>query len=336
MKIKKHIEIVRTSTMHLSSMSEASALRIQETLSKYYEEVGISTVNNLIDLELVVRGAPDLVFLGLKRIESGKLNSSSYDEIWMSDYFESHNIRYTGSRSAAIKLDYDKAQAKEIVAKAGLATAEYFTTTPGKYTTEALLPLKLPLFIKPVSKGGGSGVDNDSVVRTFAEYEQKVAAIYEHFDATAIVETYLEGREFTVAILDTFNASNPIVMPIEIVTEPNGQGDRILGARVKFEDKEVISVINDSRIKTDVSAMATAIYQLLGGRDLGRIDLRMDNHGVLHFLEANFAPAPGSRYFAGAGKITKDLAYEDMLLKIVAPALARKLDDHSPAPLAAA
>lgn len=323
MKIKKHIEIVRTSTKYLSSMSERSALKIQTALSKYYETVGISVVNNFVDLEVVVRSNPDLVFLGLKRMESGIPNTSSYSEVWMADYFEQHDIRYTGSRAAAIKLDYDKAKAKAIVAEAGIHTAGYFTTQPGEYKSAAALPLKFPLFVKPVSKGGGTGIDSESVVRTFAQFEHKVASIYEDLEAISLVETYLEGREFTVAILDTYNASEPLVMPIEITTEKNKRGDRILGSQVKVDDHEVVSAVNDSRLKNDLNLLATTVYALLGGRDLGRIDIRMDAEGVPHFLEANFAPAPGTRYFAGAGKITKDIDYETILLKIISPGLSR-------------
>ncbi len=322
MKINKHIEIVRTNILSCSSMSHTSAIKIQEILSRHYTNVTVSVVNNLIDLELIVRSKPDLVFLGLKRLEL-VLKNNKLTEIWLANYLEKNQISYTGSRAAAVQFDFDKASAKEIVSSVGIPTANSFTTLPNDYTHANGLPLNFPLFIKPLSTGGGNGVDPQSVVRSFSEYEIKVSEIFEKFGAKSLVEEYLTGREFSVAILDDISGGEPMLMPIEIITEPNINGDRVLGSRVKIEDHELVIGVNNNHIKNEICKLALAAYRALGGRDLARIDIRMDKDGKANFLGANFVPGPGTRYFAGACQINLDIAYEAVLLKIVGLGLSR-------------
>jgi len=322
MKINKHIEIVRTDIRRLSSMSHASAIKIHNTLSKYYQEVNISVVNNVIDLELLVRKRPDLVFLGLKHLETEDTGGNPVSNIWVSDYLDQNNISYTGSQSVAIKLDYDKSRSKNVVHEAGLQTAQYFIANPGLYDSAQSLPLGFPLFVKPLSTGGGTGIGDDSVVRNFRQYQRKVKAIFESYGSNSLVEQYLTGHEFSVAILQD-SANELLVMPIQIITKKNSRGDRVLGSRVKTEDAELVIGVPGKVLKARICQFAADVYKLLGGRDLGRIDIRMDSEGRLHFIEANFVPAPGTRYFAGACLINEHMDYKTMILRIVELGMAR-------------
>lgn len=328
MKIDKHIEIARTENKRFSSMGAKSCAKIQHILSQHYEHVGVSIINNAADLELLARKKPDLVFLGLKKLPTLLDNEEvAADFVWISEYLDSKGISYTGSTKAATALDFNKDFAKTIVRGAGLPTADSFTASPGQYAHQAELPLAFPLFIKPLDIGAGKGVDDASVVRNFAEFRNKIDSVYSECGSTSLVETYLDGREFSVAILEDTDRDEPLVMPIEIITEKNHRGDRILGSRVKAEDNEQVIAIKDPVIHRQVSTLASDIYTLLGARDLGRIDIRMDSSGAPHFLEANFMPGPGTRYYAGACEINEDMNYEDVLLTIAGLGLARSSEE---------
>jgi len=323
-KIDAYIEIARTTNTPFSSMGVKSCAVIQAILSKYYRQVGVSTLNTAADLELLARKQPDLVFLGLKKLPSlwGQ-NLRPADEIWLSAYLDRKQISYTGSRKAAIALDFDKASAKVRVRRAGIATAPFFIAAVGQFTDAADLPLAFPLFIKPLQAGGGKGIGDDSVVRTFAQFQHKVSAIFAECGSPALVEQYLTGREFSVAILDDPEAGKPLVMPIEIITEPNANGDRVLGSRVKCEDHEQVIAVTNPVLKRAICTLATRVYTVLGGRDLGRIDIRLDSSGQPFFLEANFMPGPGTRYFAGACLLNENMDYDSVLQHIVALGLHR-------------
>ena len=230
----------------------------------------------------------------------------------MSEYLDMKAINYTGSTRVAIELDFNKENAKVQVHQAGLPTAEHFTALPGQYAEGSNLPLQFPLFVKPLDTGGGKGVGNDSAVTTFLQFQQKVAAIYSEFGSSSLVESYLTGREFSVAILGNGSADELIVMPIELVTEENEAGHRILGDQVKSDDTE--RAIAEDDIRSMVIELAKNIYQTLGARDLGRIDIRMDAAGKPHFLEANLVPGLADNdfvsYFNRACQINEGIDYK--------------------------
>lgn len=322
------IEIVRTENQRFSSMGVESSLKMLEILKSKYENVGVTIVNNAADLDTLVQKKPDLVFLGLKKLPA-HMDTEDSDYVWISEFLDDNNVSYTGSSQQATSLDYNKELAKAMVRTGGLATADSFTAKPGDYTYAADLPLPFPLFIKPLDIGAGKGVDAASVVRSYSEFQAKVSSIYDKYQSVSLVETYLPGREFSVAILDGHNGSEPLLMPIEIVTDENERGDRILGSRIKAEDNEVVVGVDDPILRSRLRRLSHDIYSLLGARDYGRIDLRMDAHGSIHFLEANFMPGPGTRYFAGACKINEDMEYEDVLESIVELGLARNMTGAS-------
>lgn len=329
-KINKHIEIARTTRGKYSSMGSKACARIQAALSLRYEHVGVTIVNDLSDLEELMDRRPDLVFLGLKRLpNSGELIDETGNDIWVSEYLDQAGISYTGAMAGAIKLDFNKEKAKAHVRLADLPTAQSFVSIPDQHSTADSLPLPFPLFIKPLNGGGGRGVGADSVVRTFAEFQGKVESIQNINGSSSLVEQYLDGREFSVAIIDGYGLDDPLVMPIEIITTENSRGDRILGSTVKTEDHELVVTISDAPTHMAVSALATDAYKALGGRDLGRIDIRMDAQGKVHFLEANFMPAPGTRYFAGAFEINGSMAYEELIFNITELALSRNHEQRN-------
>jgi D-alanine-D-alanine ligase len=258
---------------------------IIEVLSTKYDHVGATIVNSLADLERLVATAPDFVVLGMKQV----YGADSEVPIWVADYLDLHDIAYGGSPGAAISLDFYKDKAKSAVRAAGLPTAESFLAVPGEYS-KASLPLNFPLFVKPLHAGGGKGVDEDSVVRDFAAFTRKVTAIEREFHSPALVESYLTGREFSVAVLETASAASPIAMPIEIVANANERGDRILSLRVKHDDTERVIAVHDATLRAELQELAIAVFRALGARDYGRIDFRMDAASKLHFLEVNLVP----------------------------------------------
>ena len=321
MKKNMYIEIVRAHDVHFSSMGLKSGEMIKATLSKYYSDVRLSTISDRADLRALVARNPDLVILGLKRVQDKNLM------IWVSEFLDQHNINYTGSVKSAMELDLNKARAKTIMQQHDIPTSDFFTARPGQFETKEKLPLNFPLFIKPHNQGGGMGIGPDSIARKFSDFEEKVASIFAEYNTFALVENYLEGREFSVALLGSGYGAELMVMPIELITTPNKLGDRILGQAVKSEDNERAIAITDSAIHTQVSDLARVIYKTLGARDYGRIDMRMDKHGKAHFMEANLTPGIANNdfvsYFMRACELNQNMDYKDVILSLTELALAR-------------
>lgn len=313
-KINKHIEIVRSEKARSGGMSRSTSDKVYEVLSKVYESVGVSIINDKLGLETLVLKKPDLVFLGSTRIQIATGDNAEFSHIWLSEYLEQHSINYTGSGRLAMELNTNKEMAKFAIAKAGLPTPPYFTALPGEYGLQQNLDIDFPLFIKPIASGGSKGIDEDSVVHNSDSFNSKVQAIFERFGTKSLIESYLTGREYSVALMG--NGRSLKAMPIELLIDKNSRGDRILCSAVKKEDTEQVVAVSDQALKQRLAKLAKQIFRVLGARDYGRVDFRMDSVGKIHFLEANLAPGLGGGYFTRACSLNGVTEYTDTILAI--------------------
>lgn len=327
-KINKHIEIVVTTLEGLGSMNSTSSGMIQKALEKHYTTVGVSIVNNATDLLALVESSPDLAFIGFKKVPSEGKDADNKGFIWIAEYLEDHGITTTGSDTAAIKREQDKTKAKDIVLEAGLATSPYFIAKQKQYTAESQLPLGFPLFLKPPQLGAGEGVNDNSVVRNFEEYEAKIDSLLRENDSPALVERYLNGREFTVAVMMELNSKTLMAMPIEQLPIKNSRGDGVIGHAMKNAVEETaVGMIEAGQLKDTVMRLATDVFTALGARDYGRIDIRLDENEQPQFLEANLIPGliDGSGNFQKASQMNLGMNHEEMILHIVNLAFAREV-----------
>ena len=117
-------------------------------------------------------------------------------------------------------------------------------------------------------------------------------------------------------------------MPIELIAPLNDKDTRILSGKVKSSNTEQAIAVTDAAVKSVVSELALDVFTALGARDFGRIDIRMDDQGVPHFLEANLIPSLISGYgsFPKACLLNLGLDYEPMIMNIAQLGLARSSD----------
>lgn len=329
-KNNKHVEIVRSTAKGLSSMSEESCASILMVLSKYFAEVGVTIINNLTELEALVAARPDLVFLGMEFIPSDPaLGLADSNKIWLSDVFDHHEILYTGSTQIAHDLERNKPLAKQKVLDANLKTAAFCVIKQNQSLNVGDLNLEFPLFIKPTNRGGGLGIDSDSVVHNFEQLSSKVHSIATELQSDALVEEYLPGREFSVAILKDEYSTGFLVMPIELIAPADNRGSRILSSEIKSSNTEQALEVTDPAVKSKLTALALGVFDALAARDYGRIDIRLDANGTPYFLEANLIPSLISGYgsFPKACMLNIGLEYEPMIMKIAKLGMAHKAND---------
>ena len=307
-------------------MSLESCQAIVAVLSKHYTNVGVSTVNNISDLDRLVTLRPDLVFMGMKFIPlDHSLGLDDPAKIWLAEYLDEHGITYTGSNKLAHKLELNKGLAKQRVAEAGLNTSIYQFVKQGQAMNWENSNLEFPVFVKPSNRGGGQGIDSYSVANNHHQLNSKISSIANVHQSDSLVENYLSGREFSVAILKYQDTSEYNVMPIEIVADIDIRGIRMLGGEVKAANNEVILEVKDETLKARINSLALDVFEAIGARDYGRIDIRLDGNGTPHFLEANLIPSLISGYgsFPKSCLLNIGLDYEPMLLKIVRLGLKR-------------
>jgi len=283
---------------------------ILKILSKRYRKVSITEINTENDLKKLALRKPDLVFSGVKYFYFADRI------IWLNDYLELHDISYIASNRTALHNEHDKSIAKKIMQKANIRTADFFTTAPGEHQNEMSIPIAFPLFIKPLTGGDSRGVDVNSIVYDFLSFQAKVLDIKRKHNLRSLVETYLSGKEYSVSILQNHSNENLEAMPIEIVVKKNINGHRILDYDIKENDHEKVIEVSDSKIFNQLSDLSKNAFTALGGKSLGRIDIKMDSSGVPHFIEANLMPGLRKGYFYRSCLLNLNMSYEQMILSV--------------------
>jgi D-alanine-D-alanine ligase len=323
-KIKMHIEIVGSTNSRINAINPDSRLTVQAALSERYETVGITIVNTMADLKALAAKKPDLVVLGIKRVPLDE--TVSYDEspkIWPSDFLNRNGIAFTGSDTKAFRLVADKQVAKQKTIDAGLRSAAYFVADATHTLNHSLT---FPLFVKPTSRSGSQGIDEQSLVYNQAQLTKKVTEIHATIGGSALVEEYLPGREFSVAVMRRPFSQRLLALPIEITSTTDVNGTAFLSQSIKEADTEKTTVVTDLSLKRTLETLAINSFKALGARDYARIDMRLDADGVPHFIEANLLSGLSNHnYLVRCFTLNNLSSYNDMIRMIVRLGLERKM-----------
>ena len=208
---------------------------------------------------------------------------------------EMFDIPYTGSDALTMGLTLDKAAAKKILGYHKLSTPGFVeASTPADLKN---LGLKFPVIVKPAREGTSKGISSDSVAKDVTGVEKRVKKIVEKYDQPALVEEFISGQEFTVAIIGTDGPE--VLPPVQISLKGNTDlGDEFYThSRAQLENSEIEYVCPSkapTALLNRIEALALDSYKALGCRDLGRIDIRVDRKGTPYFIECNPLPHLGS------------------------------------------
>lgn len=203
---------------------------------------------------------------------------------------EAYDIPYVFSDPLTMALTLDKAMCKRVVRDCGIPTADFVVIERSEDV--AKFSLAFPVFLKPLAEGSGKGIDADSKVGDAQTLQRTADRLLRKFGQPVLAETYLPGREFTVAITGTGDEADVLGVS-EIVKKANYVGDGYgFENKEHWEDKvEIIGAPSaDAKAAGDI---ALAAWRVLRCRDGGRVDIRCDGGGKLHFMEVN--PLAGLR-----------------------------------------
>ena len=307
------IELITTdneASMEKGFGSIESCNNILDSIKKIGYEVKLSVCQNIDDLNDVVKRNPDLVILGVKYIVENE------EKVWLCEFFSENKINYSGSSKKTLMYDSDKILAKSYLKDRGINTARYFTAIPQEHKRDYDLPINYPLFLKHSNSLTGNGIDNYSLVNNFAEFQNKVSSLYSQDPSPVLVEEYVDGREFSVAIIKT-KSGNLLVSPLEIIQAKVENVNKSTPKRlIKIEDEQIVKKIKE---------LAVDAFIDLDIRDYGRIDIKSNVHGHCYFMNVNLVPdmTYDSSYFPKACEIEHDISYDEMIELIVEEGISR-------------
>lgn len=227
-------------------------------------------------------------------------------------------IPYTGAGVLGMSLAHNKYIAKQLFLLNALPTAKFFVVRNPDHIPERYI--NFPLFVKPAHEGSSIGIDSHALVHTEEELKKQVRWVWETVHGAVLVEEFVQGREFTIAVLDNE------VLPIVEVISPTGFYSNQLKESVNNGVRR-ISPAPLTKAKTEeFKAIAKKAMQVLELYDFCRMDLRMSERGKPYILEVNplplLYPDPEQASFIYACK-TAGYSYAEMVNKILISAVRR-------------
>lgn len=214
----------------------------------------------------------DMVFLALHGAngEDGKVQAA----------FDLFGIRYTGTGYLSSAIAMDKAMTKQFFRAYAVPTpagAEFRKGAGSMDLTEN--GLSLPVIVKPCCGGSSVGV---AVARTEEEYRRALKEAFSYEDQV-VVEEFIEGREFSVAVI------GGRAFPVIEIAPKEGFYDY----RNKYQAGSTVETCPAALSPEKTEEMQR--YACLGAKALGitgysRLDFMMDQNGRLYCLEANTLP----------------------------------------------
>lgn len=199
---------------------------------------------------------------------------------------DAYEIPYVFSDTLVCALTLHKGMTKDVVRAAGVATPDYVVVHELADVKNVSLPF--PLFAKPVAEGTGKGISARSKINNAAELRKVCRELLSaHKGQGVLVERFLPGREFTVGILGTGRKAKALAT-LEIVLLENADAE-VYSYRNKEECEELVqyNLLASGTLRKEIETLALRSWRALGCRDAGRIDVRLDATGQVHFLEVN-------------------------------------------------
>ena len=178
---------------------------------------------------------------------------------------------YTGPGVLASQIAMDKVKTKMVLEMKNVPTAKWGLANPDTEKS----PLPLPVVVKPPCDGSSVGISKVS-----SEEQWKPALKLAGSDPI-LVEEFIPGREFTVAVVD--GEAWPV---IEIVAKGGWYG-----YEEKYNSDETkYPFLEDGELAPKMQKIAVDAYKAVGCRGVTRVDFRVSPLGRCYVLELNTSP----------------------------------------------
>lgn len=237
---------------------------------------------------------------------------------------ELFGIPYVGSDALTMGATLDKAVAKMIVSSSGVLTPKFLKIETMPQLSVKKFNLRYPVIIKPAEEGTSKGIDSASLARDFKYVKERTQWLIEKYNQPALVEEFITGSEFTVAVIenDPPNVLPPVRVNIKsksYLGEEFYTYDRVKNDDIEYECPVKIPKSLEKKLKT----MALVSCNALGIRDVARVDIRVNKKGVPYFLECNTLPNLSKSDIFPLAARASGLSYEEVICKIFASAVKR-------------
>src|SRR3989338_2987719 len=296
---------------------------VKKALLKNNHKVKTLTVDKKILSNISKLKSCDIVF---NLADEGFYENVPSQEPYFPAFLDTNEIKYTGSNYLTLGISNNKALTKNLLLGSRIPTPKFQIISHHKERRNT--KLCFPLIVKPLCEDGSVGIRNDSVVRNTPQLKNRIKFVLSTYQQPALVEEYIEGREFNVAILGN---EKPEVLEIsEIIFDLPKNFNKIVSYNAKLlsRSKEYkgttpkCPAVVSKRLRKKIIEISLNVYNTLNIQDYGRIDLRVNKNNVF-VIEAN--PNPDISENGGLANIARKsgMRYEQLIQKILQYAVER-------------
>ncbi len=257
---------------------------------------GVDTFINLCD------GTPDDPLSGIALVHA----------------MEKYNVAFTGADSKF--FDPTRDEMKNAARRVSVPTPNWMFVNRVEDAEKIVKRLRFPMLVKPPHGYASVGIRRNSRVETVEQLREQLGVEIAEF-GRALVEEFIEGREFTCLIAENpDDPRNPLTFtPVEFIF-PEGESFKHYDMKWVEYEKMSVAVVDDAKIQKTLRQQTVRIFKELGGNGYARCDYRMDSSGVIYMLEINpncgiFYPPhePGSADFS----LLNDATNHEKFMKLI-------------------
>ena len=224
-----------------------------------------------------------------------ELPGASHSEAFVAQALSELNFTYTGSPPDVLAFSWDKGKVKDKLDRSALPTPcwrLFDSPQPDGWTI-------FPAIVKPGKEHCSLGITRESVVFTPDGLRERIGNIVETFRQPALVEDFIDGREFHVFLWG--NSEIRMLPPTEMDFFAFGNiSDRLCTFDSKFRPgsrhyEEIKLRVPAQMKETEYELLkqtAFSVYHAFGCRDYARLDIRLRN-GIFYVIDVNPNPDIG-------------------------------------------
>lgn len=241
----------------------------------------------------------DVVFMALhgENGENGKVQAC----------FDLMGIRYTGTDYLSSAISMNKSISKDIFVANHIPTPMGFHLMKGEtYQGQ----IQYPCIVKSCSGGSSVGV---TIAHNEQEYEMALAEGYK-YDNEVVVEQYIDGREFSVGVMD--QRALPVIEIAPITGFYDYKNKYQAGSAVETCPADL-----SEELTKEMQGYAEAAFKALHLKNYARFDFMMSKNNEIFMLEANTLPGMTPTSLLPQEAAAEGVSYEALCEKIVMTAL---------------
>jgi len=253
----------------------------------------------------------DLIAAGFDRVFN-VLHGRGGEDGTMQGALQLLALPYTGSGVLGSALAMDKIRSKWLFQAQGLPTAAFCVATASEVDDAAAMLRRLngKVMVKPANEGSSIGM---SMASSVEELQQALATAFD-YDQNLLVEQWIQGREFTVAIL------NGRALPVVEMRTPRSFYD--YEAKYQASSTEYLCPAPLSAAQTEqLQQAALAAFAAVGASGWGRVDAMMDETGQFYLLEVNTVPGMTAKSLVPMAAKAAGLSFEQLVIEILEQSL---------------